>query len=324
MEEIVWIEILSRHRDVATRQRCRGPVVRVGRAYDNDVVIDDPYIAPYHLRIARDADGQLVAEDLGSLNGLFVDRDRARRTQIVLEGDRPIRIGGTLLRVRDGGQPVPPERALPMDTRLWPRAAVLVALVIVAYLGSQWLNESGEPKPSRYLSALLILPLWAAGWSGCWAIASRIFIGQARFERHLLIGLWGALANWAWSTAASIVGFGLSWPSLIGYREIGLWCIVGAVVFFHLRVFGPQRLWLKGLAGAAVTVIALTLLVANQLDTLGRSDDQRLMQNFMPPIFRLTAPTEDAAFFTDVGRIKAKLDRDRLEEAPVATTPDDD
>jgi len=95
MEEIVWIETLSRHREVATRQRCRGPVVRVGRAYDNDVVIDDPYVAAYHLRIARDGDGRLVAEDLGSLNGLFVDRDRTRRTQIVLEGDRPIRIGGT-------------------------------------------------------------------------------------------------------------------------------------------------------------------------------------------------------------------------------------
>jgi hypothetical protein len=219
---------------------------------------------------------------------------------------------------------VPPERALPIDTRLWPRAAALAVLMVVAYLGSQWLNESGEPKPSRYLSTLLVLPLWAVAWSGCWAIASRIFIGQARFERHLLIGLWGALANWAWSSAAAIVGFGLSLPGLIGYREIGLWCIVGMVVFCHLCVFGPSRLWLKGVAAAAVAASAVALLTANQLDNLGRTDDQRLMQNFMPPIFRLSVPIADTAFFADVGRLKAKLDRDRLEEAPAAAATSDD
>jgi pSer/pThr/pTyr-binding forkhead associated (FHA) protein len=57
MEQVIWVEVLGRHRDVAARYRCAGPMVHVGRAYDNDVVLDDPYVAPRHLRIARDESG---------------------------------------------------------------------------------------------------------------------------------------------------------------------------------------------------------------------------------------------------------------------------
>jgi hypothetical protein len=94
---MIWVEILSRHRDVATRLRVAGPEARIGRGYDNDVVVDDPYVAAQHLRIFRDDAGQLVAEDVGSANGMFLDRGKDRLGRIVIDGVRPIRIGQTLL-----------------------------------------------------------------------------------------------------------------------------------------------------------------------------------------------------------------------------------
>ena len=45
MGEIIWVEILSRQRNVEARHRCMGPLIHIGRAYDNDVVLDDPYVA---------------------------------------------------------------------------------------------------------------------------------------------------------------------------------------------------------------------------------------------------------------------------------------
>ena len=74
MEQVIWVEILSRHHDVLERHRCTGPEIRIGRGYDNDVVLDDPYVAPRHLRVFRGATGTLVAEDAGSANGLFTER----------------------------------------------------------------------------------------------------------------------------------------------------------------------------------------------------------------------------------------------------------
>ena len=49
MGEVIWVEVLSRHHDVVARHRCVGPEVHIGRGYDNDVVIDDPYVAARHV-----------------------------------------------------------------------------------------------------------------------------------------------------------------------------------------------------------------------------------------------------------------------------------
>src|SRR6516225_4739158 len=98
---MIWIEILSRHRDLATRFRVPGPEVLIGRGYDNDVIVDDPYVAARHLRLFRDGEGQLIAEDLGSTNGTFVDGSKSRLARFAVDGQQPIRIGQTFLRVRE-------------------------------------------------------------------------------------------------------------------------------------------------------------------------------------------------------------------------------
>jgi len=109
MGEVIWVEVLSRHREVAARHRCAGPEVQIGRGYGNDVVLDDPYVAARHLKVMRDETGTLVAIDLGSRNGLFADAGRTRVERVVLDGDRPIRIGRTDLRIRGPEHGVPPE-----------------------------------------------------------------------------------------------------------------------------------------------------------------------------------------------------------------------
>src|SRR5215471_15756453 len=103
--QMIWVEILTRHGEVLARHRLQcgagGEEVRVGRGYDNDVVVDDPFVAARHLRIARDESGALVAHDLGSANGLFVGPDRRRHERVAIDPSQPLRIGRTLLRVRE-------------------------------------------------------------------------------------------------------------------------------------------------------------------------------------------------------------------------------
>jgi hypothetical protein len=314
MDEIVWVEILSRHRDVASRHRCAGATIRIGRAYDNDVVIDDPHVAPHHLRIARDVAGQWVAEDLGSLNGLFVGHAGGRRDHIILDGDRAIRIGHTYLRVRDVDHPVMPERAAGAEPQRWPFLVALGAAALAASALSLWLTEIAEPKLSRYLLPLLALPVLTLGWSAGWATLSRIFSGQARFERNLLITLAGFLVYWLYQNAFTVLGFGLAWRSLAIVQDIGIWCLLGALVFLHLRVIGPTRLWLKAATAAGLSVIVIAMRLAGQADPFTGADQQTLLRNFMPPALRLTAPHNESAFFGDVERLKRRLDQDRTDE----------
>src|SRR5438105_2198090 len=172
---MIWVEILSRHRDVAHRARFVEPGIRIGRGYDNDVIVDDPYVAAQHLRIERQEDGRLAAVDLGSLNGTFLDRERMRRERVVIDGDRPIRIGHTYLRIREAAHAVPTERSGRPETGAWPIA--LAVMLASATLGIEalwtWFGETGEPKASTYVIQLLVVAGAITGWVLNWTAATR-------------------------------------------------------------------------------------------------------------------------------------------------------
>ena len=57
-------------------------VVRIGKAEDNDFVVNDPYVSRYHAQLTRNDQGELLIEDLGSTNGIFVNKDRVIRKKI--------------------------------------------------------------------------------------------------------------------------------------------------------------------------------------------------------------------------------------------------
>jgi hypothetical protein len=123
---------------------------------------------------------------------------------------------------------------------------------------------------------------------------------------------------WLFHNAMTAAAFGFAWRMADLFEVVGTWCLLGLLVFLHLRVIAPSRLLLKAAvaAGLAGTVIALHLVSLPQ--PIGAGDQQNLMRDFMPPALRLTALRGDDAFFDDVRRIKARLDQDRVDEPEAA------
>ncbi|HEX6358711.1 FHA domain-containing protein [Actinophytocola sp.] len=68
-------------------------VLTVGRAPDNDVVLNDVRVSRHHARLARQAGGWLLT-DLGSRNGVVVNGEPAGAAVAVADGDR-LTFGGT-------------------------------------------------------------------------------------------------------------------------------------------------------------------------------------------------------------------------------------
>ena len=315
MDQVIWIEILTRSRDVATRLRFAGPEVRIGRGYDNDVILDDPYVAARHLRVLRDQDGRLVAEDVGSVNGLFVDRDSRRQQRVFIDGEHPIRIGHTWLRVRAADHAAPPERAAAPQTHA--RALVLTAGLAAAVLGVTalllWLSETGEPRASRYLMPLLGRALAVTVWVGIWALLSRIFSGRARFGRNLVVALSGLLALSLYYEFAYFASFAVTWRIPSTYAYVGLSCILAAACFFHLREIGASRLKLKAGVVAALLALAIGLQTVWQSEAFHDFGQQTLVLRLMPPRLRLAPVRDESDFFADIAQLKTRLDRDRIE-----------
>jgi hypothetical protein len=317
----LWIEILSRHDEVVARHRIQfAEEARIGRGYDNDVILDDPYVAACHLRIARDESGALVAEDLGSANGLFVNEDRRRVERVVLDGKGSIRIGRTRLRIRQAGHAVAPERISRPRVRIWPLVAVLAAAVLGGESLTMWLRETSEQKLGDHLGPLLMLCASVGAWSTAWAVLSRIFSGRARFERHLLIALGGLLALWLLNELTSYAAFAFSRRELIAYRYIVMWLLGAGVCFLHLRQLslsreiGRSRLKLKAGAVTVLALIAIGMQTLSQWEASETLDRESFLRGLKPPMLRLVRPQTESGFFAAVASLQVKLDRARFEQ----------
>ena len=75
--------------------------VRIGRALDNDIVVDDLLASRHHAELRSTHDGSFELVDLGSHNGTYVDGRRVAGRAKVREGAL-VAVGHTLLRLQHG------------------------------------------------------------------------------------------------------------------------------------------------------------------------------------------------------------------------------
>jgi pSer/pThr/pTyr-binding forkhead associated (FHA) protein len=87
------------------------PLVRVGKAVDNDLVLADPAVSAHHFELVQE-EGGCVLRDLRSTNGTFVDGQRVR--EVFLRAGAEIAVGETRVRFSIGGGEV----QLPLSQRL--------------------------------------------------------------------------------------------------------------------------------------------------------------------------------------------------------------
>lgn len=72
-----------------------GEGIKIGRASDCQLVLDDDYVSTRHAQLIRTEDG-LVVEDLGSTNGTYVNNERISSATPFTTTDT-LRIGRTLM-----------------------------------------------------------------------------------------------------------------------------------------------------------------------------------------------------------------------------------
>jgi putative nucleotidyltransferase with HDIG domain len=67
----------------------RGQKKTIGRSPQADVVVDEPSLSRLHAAVSMTSEGELSVEDLGSTNGIFINRSRKRTGPLEI-GDRVI------------------------------------------------------------------------------------------------------------------------------------------------------------------------------------------------------------------------------------------
>src|SRR5580700_11279070 len=82
--------------------QCVGPLIRIGRGNDNEIVLADPSrsVSRLHAQLSANPDGQAILEDLKSANGTFVN-EQIVDGPVSLAQDDVVRIGSFRLIYRD-------------------------------------------------------------------------------------------------------------------------------------------------------------------------------------------------------------------------------
>ena len=89
MAPVAFLEVLDGRDHVVQRVGVAEFPVTVGRAYTNQLILDDPYVCPAHAVIECDEQGAVRVRDLGSVNGLYHRHGPERSDRFALTaGDR--------------------------------------------------------------------------------------------------------------------------------------------------------------------------------------------------------------------------------------------
>ena len=210
MAALGYIEILDAKGNVTERVRIDSLPVHIGRAYSNHVVVDDPYVCPAHLTIEQNEQGDLIARDLESVNGLYASGRSDRVATLALRSGTQFRIGHTSLRFRSVEHPLAPtlvDRGVKESHFASPHVAafivvaVLLLLCLESYLGIvervTFAKVVSEPLTS--FSMLLV-------WAGLWALASRIVVSHFYYSQHAMIAC-GAIIGFSALNVSSEAGY---------------------------------------------------------------------------------------------------------------------
>ena len=232
------IEEINRLGHVINRHKYDQLPIRIGRGYNNDLILSDPYVSPNHVIIDESDAGWLV-EDQDSENGIkFRLHSTQSRANHLLSGDEII-IGRTRLRLVSPWQAVSKTHLLPTKASLpkliaQPTFAIATVIVTIALLlADAQLTVSVKTGFEKLLASALPTFIFALVWAGVWAFVGRVIMHRASFLPHFIAALLTFVISMIVATVSEYITYNTSDElaatliefTIIGFTLAGLFYI---------------------------------------------------------------------------------------------------
>lgn len=311
MEPLAFVEVLGRHGELVARHPIWRWPSRIGRGYDMDIILDDPFVAAGHLEIGQAADGRFAVLDLQSRNGMYVLPSNEQRNSAEVGPEDIVRIGHTQLQIRPRSYTVPAELQIRgTATRRGPVPFVIAAAVLLAaVIWSAFVTTSQrEENPVIAFSALFII-LAGAVWISVWSLVSRTIGGRANFSAHGFVACAGLLALEIWNTSIEYFSFGFDarWLETAGIA--GGSALFAYMLYRHLRLTSRARARALGFTAALASALVFGGVVAiKDLTETTNQASQRYSKGLKAPYFVMVAGLSPADFLAGGERLKRRVD----------------
>ena len=308
-----WVvESLRWDGSVLARVTASGPELRLGRALDNDLVLDDPHCAAHHAVLRIDADGKAQLHDLNTLNGIRVGTGRnrgQRHTVYAVQDDTKIQLGNSSIRVRHLDWALAAEK--PLSTRLvWP-FAVLALLAALGLAGWELWCQDVHESPPTYLANLSALAAGLTMWSTVYATLGRLLGGPDRFFTHLLIVCCAYMGATLLHNALDWVAFAYYWLWPLRISNYATVVVVALTVRAHLRIVDPRHWPVMRWGVAVVTIMAIAVPVGQTWISSKRLTHVQLMNVTEHPALRLAEPVDISSFMQTTLQLQTRANQQR-------------
>lgn len=339
---VARIDVLERDGRVRQSLPVTAWPLSIGRAIDNDLVLDDAHVAPYHAVIEEGPDGAPRLRVLPGRNGMrcgprmlaagappvpleslsaTAAGAAAAGSGAALGATGPIELsaGQTRLRLRRAGDVLEPE--LPLADATTDSGSGHASTLVLALLLWMWILAEHaiglDPgsKASDWLPPLVGAPLALTGWCLMWGLASKIFQHRFEFWPHVAVAVRGLLA-------VEVANFVLLWLSALSGWPVFARIVTGAAaaigvatLWAHARLVLPQQR--RALAAAAVVayLAGTGILLALNLQRHERWFGELYAHMLPPPGLMWHTPTPREAFVKRIERLRPALEKSAAESA---------
>ena len=207
----VVIEQLNRSGRVVERHRFGSSLVAIGRSYENNIIINDEYVDPFHLNVELMDDGSFTIHDKSSLNGVKLQKGHRITVSDTINSGDTIEFGRSHLRIIDPYHIVSPaERLSRTDKALnelttWPFITLLVAAIFAKELWLLYGNTPGEFDLQKYSNGLINYGLSLLAYTVAWSAIGRLLRGESRFFSHAICIMLALLSYWVLQLLQSLL-----------------------------------------------------------------------------------------------------------------------
>jgi len=166
--------------------------ITVGRSFENDLIIADPFISPKHISIRVSEDGWFV-EDLGSENGMFVQKLKRTVKNVHLHSGEEIILGKTRLRIFSSDHPLEPTKPLIQSSFFYRKIKQpvnmwsIILIMMLLYSIEAYLKTVRTVPIEKILSSSVGVLLVTILWAGFWGFVGGVVKHKSRFFLQLTI-----------------------------------------------------------------------------------------------------------------------------------------
>jgi hypothetical protein len=312
----IVLELLSRKNIPLKHYKFEQDYVCVGRDFNNDLRLDDPYVCPSHMLVAIDPEsGKLMVNDCQSTNGIKVNNKFVR--QATLNSQDVIKIGRTRLRIID--TKVPLAEAMPLseleEDLSWLNQSFLAIclslvclgfLLLSKYIGSVQEFSLIKALPSE-IGQLAAFCLWPLSFAILAKVVKKESHIVSQFSLMWIVVLFVSILI----LLQKIVIFNIHPEAWFAWLELTIFAIVvGSFIWLSLFIALHQANYRRN-----IIAISITLIILAPIYTLGflnsEQFDPRPNYNpiLLPPSYNVTSASQTDKFMNQADSLFSQVDK---------------